>query len=1066
MHPACFCNPASAQSISVRPRALAYHMAHVFVLTCLAGHGLLLGSIALASEPVDFDRTVRPILSENCFSCHGPDAAERQADLRLDVRDAAVAAGAIDLEHLADSSLLARIVSTDPELMMPPPKSNKQLTATQKELLGRWIEEGAKYTQHWSFAPPLRPEGIAGPRAIDTLVDRLIEREGLERSPVADPVTLARRLTLDLIGLPPTQAQVELISGDPSAAGRGRLIDELLASPHYGERMAISWLDAVRFADTIGYHSDTPRNVYPYRDYVIAAFNSNKPFDQFTIEQVAGDLLPGATQEQKVASCFNRLLLTTEEGGAQAKDYEARYLGDRVRAIGTAWLGLTIGCSQCHDHKFDPITARDFYSLGAFFADIDEAIIGSREAGMMVLDAQQSTRVKTLQASIADLQSQLAAEIPELAPQRAAWEQQQLALHEASKHWRTLEPKDVSVTAGSTIAVDGEQRVLLSGLKPEKENYQLAIPLVLDVTEPAGQVRALRLEAIPHDSLPGKGSGRAGNGNFVLTEVSAQIQHSDGTLEPLAFAAARASIEQKTGAEKHPHYVWSAASVIDKDKDGAEWGWAILPESTQAQQLQLQLAQPYATQPGDTLRIEMQNQHGQGSHSVGHFRWSLSTDPLAFQSPLSDVEFNAQVVALQTPLPERKPEQITKLRTAFHNAVAELEPVRTQLASLTKELADFEAALPRCLISKSLPTPRVVRILPRGNWLDESGPTVAAQLPGFLTATTSASDSQKLTRLDLAQWLISRDNPLTARVFVNRLWKQFFGLGLSKNLDDLGAQGEPPVNGPLLDYLSVEFMESGWDVKHMVRLIVSSQAYQRSSNASPEMFQRDPENRFCARQSRFRLPAELVRDNALAIGGILSPHIGGPSVKPYQPEGYWENLNFPQRTYTADPAPLQHRRGLYVWWQRSFVHPSLLAFDAPTREECAADRSQSNIPQQALVLLNDPTYLEAARSLAQKKIIGGEGEINDRIANAFRTATARSPSAAELNLLTALYTQSLKAYAADEEATQKFLKLGREGVDLKESQPPQQAVQQPAEQAAAIQVARAVLNLHEVITRY
>lgn len=1001
-----------------------------------------------AAEPIDFDRLVRPILSDNCFSCHGPDGQQRQADLRLDRRDDAARSGAIDEEHLNNSLILARITSTDPDEMMPPPKSNKQLSAAQKDLLAQWIREGAKYTQHWSFIPPERTKVPDPDQAIDYLVDRLIEREGLKPSPPADPATLARRLSLDLIGLPPTETQVTRLVADFSPSSVKELIEELLRSPHYGERMAISWLDVVRFADTIGYHSDTPRNVYPYRDYVIESFNSNRPFDQFTIEQVAGDLLPDATQEQKVASCFNRLLLTTEEGGAQAKDYEARYLGDRVRAIGTAWLGLTIGCSQCHDHKFDPITSRDFYALGAFFADIDEAIIGKREPGMLVPDRQQAVRLQLLRARITELQAELAADHPQLAQEQSAWEQQQLALGAAKDAWLAIAPRDLSGSQGSTLATLDDKSVLVSGPRPNKEVYRLAIspPPQLE------QLSALQLEALPHESLPGKGSGRASNGNFVLTEVVAQIERADGETENIKFAAARASIEQKQGAEKHPDKRWSADSVIDNDARGAQWGWSILPDVTRPQQLQIRLAEPIRLGKGDLLRIEMRNNHGNNGHSLGHFRWSLTADPLAYDSPLLDERFNDLIASIKIALEKRSTEQSARLRSAFHAATPALAELRQQLGAAEKELATLETSLPRCLVSKSLAQPRVVRILPRGNWQDESGPVVSAALPAFL-APTDGVRQRPLTRLDLAQWLVARENPLTARVFVNRLWKQFFGVGLSKNLDDLGAQGEAPVNGPLLDYLAVEFMESGWDVKHLVRLIVNSRAYQRSSSAPAEMFERDPENRFVARQSRYRLPAELVRDNALFIAGLLSSEIGGPSVKPYQPEDYWENLNFPPRKYTADPPPLQHRRGLYVWWQRSFVHPSLLAFDAPTREECAADRTQSNIPQQALVLLNDPTYLEAARALAENFIVQGDAELASRIGRTFHRATSREPSAQELDLLLRLHDEALRAYTSDTKATEELVKADK-------------ARSGGAELAAAIQVARAILNLHEVITRY
>ena len=1031
----------------------------------------LLAADPAAGSAIDFDRQIRPLLSDNCFSCHGPDAAQRKGDLRLDLRDAALASGAISETQPATSLLVERIDSTDPEKQMPPAHSNKKLSEAQKQLLRKWVEQGARYTQHWAFVPPQRAEVPKDQHAIDYLINQLLQREGLTLSPPADPHTLARRLSLDLIGLPPSEDDVNQIVADPSPASIGKLIDRLLASPHYGERMSIAWLDVVRFADTIGYHSDTPRNVYPYRDYVITSFNSNKPFDQFTIEQVAGDLLPDATQEQKIASCFNRLLLTTEEGGAQPKDYEARYLGDRVRAIGTTWLGLTIGCSQCHDHKFDPVTMQDFYSMGAFFADIDEAIIGKREDGLIAPDPAQATRRQLLKVALNTVQSELDAPHPHLADEQLKWEQHQLAIDAASKAWQPLAISDMKAESGATLTAEPDHAILVSGKRPDQETYQLTWaagspssnpptdPSTPESTpQPTAQpivLAALQLEVLPHASLPAGGSGLAGNGNFVLTEVVARVDRADATSQPIKFSAARASLEQTQAADKHPDKKWSAASTIDADARSSEWGWAILPDVKKPQQLQLKLAEPVELKVGDKLVIEMQHKHKNAGHIIGHFRWSHSSDSLSYEAPLGSGAFKELVAIARLPVAERKPEQVAKLREAFHKVTPALAELRERVAAAQKQLSDFEATLPRCLVSNSNGK-RMVRILPRGNWQDESGPTVQPKLPAFLVSTQATSD-RPLNRLDLARWLVAPDQPLTARVFVNRLWKQFFGVGLSKNLDDVGAQGEAPANGPLLDYLATEFVQSGWDIKHMVRLITTSRAYQQSSFAAPEVLARDPENRLIARQSRFRLPAELVRDNALSIAGLLSPQIGGPSVKPYQPDGYWENLNFPQRTYQADPAPLQHRRGLYVWWQRSFVHPSMLAFDAPTREECAADRPQSNIPQQALVLLNDPTYLEAARALAAS--MASEAQSSDlpaAIRHAFRRATARDPNEKEIALLVNLFQTSLANYTNDRAAATALVTTGGRAA------PPAAEL---ANFAAIIQVSRAILNLHEVITR-
>jgi hypothetical protein len=822
---------------------------------------LLLGpALARGADEVQYNRDIRPILSEHCFLCHGPDKARRKAKLRLDKREVALAKGALVPGKPDDSEMIARIFSRDADDIMPPPKYHKPLSPEQKKLLRRWIAQGAGYQGHWAYQKPVKAGTPKGTGAIDFLVRRRLVQQGLKPSPEADRRTLARRLSFDLVGLPPRPEEVDAFVNDSSPAAYEKLVERLLASPHYGERMALGWLDAVRFADTIGYHSDTPRNVWPYRDYVIRAFNANKPFDRFTIEQLAGDLLPGSTREQKVASCFNRLLLTTEEGGAQPKDYEARMLEDRVRAIGTVWLGQTLGCCQCHDHKFDPATMRDFYSLGAFFADISEPIIGAREPGLLLPSPKQATQLARLEQQAARRQGRLDAPHPELAPAQAAWEK----------------------SAGAITA--------------------------------------------------------------------------------------------------QPH----------------------VGHKTQKPQLPADV--------GAILRIEPA---------------------------------------------KRQAQQKERLRQYYQSIAPALADLRAQLAAARKAKAGLEASVPRCLVSVGLGTPRTVRVLPRGNWMDESGPVVQPALPAYLRGP-KPPPNRRLTRLDLAKWLVSRDNPLTARTFVNRLWKQFFGRGLSRRLDDLGSQGEWPVHPELLDWLACEFMDSGWDVKHMVRLIVTSRTYRQVSTASPELTAYDPFNRQLARQGRFRLDAELVRDNALCISGLLVHRIGGPSVKPYQPAGYWENLNFPVRRYMADQGAAQYRRGLYTWWQRTFLHPSLLAFDAPTREECTVARSRSNIPQQALVLLNDPTYVEAARTFAARIVQEGGRATPARLRWAWRQALDRDPRQEEAGTMRRLFEKHLAEYGQRPQAARALMKIGFAPVP---------ANADLAELAAWTSVARVLLNLHETITR-
>ncbi len=1039
-------------TVSVTPMKLSA----LSVVSRWGGWSLAVGmgvGVANAS-PVDFRRDIQPILSDNCFACHGPDTQKVKSGLRLDQRDLALKAAksgkfAVVPGKPAESELIQRILTEDADDLMPPGETHKVLTAAQKELLQRWIAEGADYPRHWAYVPPVRPAVPAGSQAIDFLVRQRLAEVGLKPSAEADRRTLGRRLGFDLAGLPLTAEEVTTLVKDAAPDAYARCVERLLASPRYGERMAIGWLDVVRFADTVGYHSDTPRDIWPYRDYVIRSFNQNKPFDQFTREQLAGDLLPGESLENKVGSAFNRLLLTTEEGGAQEKDYESRYLTDRVRAVGSVWLGQTIGCAQCHDHKFDPIKARDFYSMGAFFADIKEPIIGARGPGAFIPSEQQAPELERHAALVAALQKEYDAPHPELADALARWLTEQTVALEGETSWSRLHPEEINSAGGATGKIRENHSVLMSGPKPDTDTYTLRF-----TNAPAALV-GLRLEVLPDDALPHKGPGRAENGNFVLTEIVARVERAGTLVRPVAFQSARASLEQSILAEGNPYGRWSAASAIDHDVKGTNAGWAILLDIGRAQQLQVELAGPLSLDPAETLVVELQQNHGNGSHTLGCFRLGASTNREALRAPMVPSPPKEIAELLRMPSEKRTAEQVQKLQNAFNAQAPQLAGLRQKLADVRKARSEFQAMVPRCLVTERNDTPRTVRILPRGNWMVETGEIVEPALPGFLVAT-SAPASKKLNRLDLATWLVSPENPLTARVVMNRLWKQFFGVGLSKVLDDLGSQGEPPVNPALLDWLAVEFRESGWDLKHMVRLIVMSDTYRQVSIAPRELLTRDPDNRELARQSRWRLDAEFVRDNALSIAGLLAPEIGGPSVRPYQPDGYWENLNFPVRNYEPSAGAGLYRRGLYVWWQRSYVHPSLLAFDAPTREECAVERNRSNIPQQALVLLNDPTYVEAARALAVRILQEGGADDSARFHWAWLRALGRAPRAEELATLRPLLAKHLAEYRQNPGAAEAYLKVGA-------AVPP--AGLDPAELAAWTNLARTLLNLHETITR-
>lgn len=1007
---------------------------------------LYLAAISLnAAEPpvpakIEFNRDVRPILSDNCFYCHGNDPKHREADLRLDIREEAVKAEAFVPGKAKESELIARILTDDEDDLMPPPDSHKKLTQRQKDVLKKWIEQGAKYQQHWAYEKPVKAAIPAGKNAVDHLVQKRLAEIGLKPSPRAGARTLVRRLYFDLVGLPPSPSSVSDWS-DLSDKKYDALVSSLLKNSHYGERMASGWLDVVRFADTIGYHSDNPHNVWPYRDYVIKSFNANKPFDRFTIEQIAGDLMPDANQETRVGSAFNRLLLTTEEGGAQAKDYEQRMLTDRVRAVGNAWMGQTTGCAQCHDHKFDPITMRDFYTLGAFFADIKEPILGRREPGMMVLDAAGEKKQADIAKRLADLQADFAKPRPALTAAQAAWETKALEAVTTNGAWQLLKPltaasvkKNVALKADK----DGIVRGTIDKKRTERKQNDGTDTYTITAKLPKGTT-GIRIDALKEKS---PGIGLASNGNFALSEV-ALTTGSKNKREKLPIAHASATFEQKN---------FPAKNAIDGIADQKLNGWAVLGATGADQSLYLELTQPHADAEA-VVTFTLSFAHD-GNHEIANLRLNTTTSPAPIRAPGIALPSKEIADILKLPADKRSAPQKQKLAEAYKQIAPELSDLRTKIATTEKEKADFEAAAPKCIVSVSDTNKRTVRILPRGDWMNESGEFVKAALPGYLPKPKI--EGRDLTRLDLAQWLVSKDNPLTARTVMNRLWKQFFGTGLSKVLDDLGAQGEPPVNPALLDWLACEFMDSGWDLQHMVRLIVNSDTYKQVSTSTKELTAADPYNREYARQSAFRLDAELVRDNALAISGLLVPKIGGPSVKPYQPAKYWENLNFPTREWQNDSGESLYRRGIYTWWQRSFLHPSLVAFDAPSREECTAERNRSNIPQQALVLLNDPTYVEAARSLAARILTEFNGDTLTRITWAMQQVLQRQPSAEEMKTLSALFDKQLADYQKDSAAAEALLKTGAA---------PVAAGLNKTDLAAWTHVARVLINLHETITR-
>lgn len=776
-------------------------------IVCLVWFGV----VASADESIDYAKDIKPILSNSCYSCHGPDEVSRQADLRLDDRDVALASAIVP--GSADSSeLIARVISDDPDTQMPPPDSKRpQLTSKQVAMLSKWIDAGANFQKHWAYEPVRRPEIpevtrrdlVANP--IDSFVLARLEREGLEPSPLADPRTLIRRLYFDVIGLPPTPEEVDRWAPQVESASSYRaLVNQLLTKRAFAERMTAYWLDVVRYGDSVGIHGDQLVSMSPYRDYVLNAFHENMPYDQFITEQLAGDLLPSATLRQKVASAFNRMHMITAEGGAQEKEYLAIYAADRVRNTSAALLGTTFGCAQCHDHKFDPFTSKEFYEFASFFADL----------------------------------------------------------------------KEKGVYGGS--------------------NW------------------------------------------FPKLQV---------------------------------------------------------PEPGQAEEL-------------------------------------------------------ARLVALMKQAEADVPAEADKEH-----------PKKKAFEAAKREKEKFESTIPTVLVSQSV-KPREMRLLPRGNWLDDSGPVVQPGFPATLNNVMSlelvAPETGRLGRLDLARWMTHPDNPLVSRVFVNRMWKLMMGEGIVASLDDFGSQGEVPTHPQLLDWLAVEFVESGWDVKHIIKLIVSSHTYRQSSAMRADLRERDPENRLLARQNRFRVEAEGIRDGALLVSGLLVEKFGGKSVRPYQPAGYYAHLNFPRRTYKPSSGDDLYRRSLYTHWQRTFLHPSLMAFDAPSREECTVKRSRSNTPLQSLVLFNDPIYVEAARKLAERVMQEADGQ-DARLSRMFDLVLQREPGTQEKSVLLETYEGHLAKYQDEQELAKAIVENGAAAV----------ADDIPRDELAAwTSVARVMLALHETITRY
>ena len=1024
-------------------------------------------SAEAATNEIQFNRDIRPILSENCSACHGHDKNQRKAKLRLDVRDVAIEREAIVPGKPESSKLVEHIFSTDPDEIMPPPKTHKTLTATQKDLLKRWIAAGAEYEPHWAYIKPKRfpvPETkdakwVRNP--IDAFLLHTLETRNIKPSPEADKRTLLRRLSLDLIGLPPSLDEMTAFLNDKRPDAYERQVDRLLASPHFGERMAVPWLDVVRFTDTVGYHGDQNENIFPYRDYVIDSFNRNKPFDQFTIQQLAGDLLPNSTTEDKVASGFNRLNMMTREGGAQPKEYLAKYAADRVRTVSMAWMGSTMGCCECHDHKYDPFTSKDFYSMEAFFADIkqwgvyqDYGYTPNPDLRGWSNDHPFPPEIEVespyLKRRIVRLEEQ-AAKLTRATEEKLSQKQQQdfdqwcqdgrAFLKTWPTGWAmpvpevTLKLKDTNSAPATNFAVLEDSTICFSN--KVHESVKIALPAS------NMWVAAIRLEIAPQEVQEQKRTASMKKRNGTAFALTAMVKSKDGQTRKLPFYFADAD-------HKEDRYANGFAII------GVTSLWQISTQADKQTAIWL-LQKPFKAQEGDIIEINL------GNAAVATARVSLT--PFPAPNALQSGDGPSLKAALDRNSKKRATAQRDLLaRTYLLTTGWDAEALAAD-RKLQEEIRECRNGRSPTMVTVAR-EPLVTRVLARGNWQDESGEVVEPAPPHFLPQLPDAGN-RRLTRLDLAHWLVWKENPLTARAVVNRFWKQFFGAGISAVVDDLGAQGEWPVHPELLDWLACEFMEPAvaskgagvheWDVKHIVRLMVTSSAYRQASNERPELKEIDPNNRLVAFQSPKRLEAEFVRDNALAIAGLLNEDIGGPSIHPYQPAGYYVNLQFPDRDYYPEKDERQYRRGVYTHWQRTFLHPMLANFDAPGREECVANRNISNTPQQALTLLNDPTFVEASRVFASRLLGGAATTDPQKINAAYEQALSREPKTKEKQSLLEFLKSQRDYYAPHPEEAKKLLKTGIAPVPAKVDAP---------ELAAWTQVCRVILNLHETITRY
>jgi hypothetical protein len=995
-------------------------------------------TICRAAEPgaIQFNRDVRPILSDKCYTCHGPDPVNRKIGLRFDTEEGVKSV--IVPGQTANSKLIQRITSDDKATRMPPAYAGRdKLSPAEIETLRRWVEQGAQWEAHWSFIAPKRPSlptvnDQAWPsNPIDSFILARLEREGLHPSAEADRPTLIRRVSLDLTGLPPTPAEVDAFLADASPQAWEHVVDRLLASPRYAERMAVRWLDAARYADTHGYQSDGDRSMWRWRDWVIDAFNRNMPFDRFTVEQIAGDLLPNATDSQKIATAFNRNHRTNAEGGIVPEEFRVEYVADRVETTSVVWLGLTMGCARCHDHKYDPIKQRDFYRMFAFFNNVPEKGLvynfGNDEPMMKAPTPEQAANLAALDTNAAAAERAYSALQPTIVQDQAKWERQVAGQKELdwSPHEGLVVDRPESVNLDGKTFVDGG----------DVANFDYLDPFTLSASIRPSSANGAILTRV-EDYFEGEGYG------LYLIDAKVRLH----IIKRWTDIGLRVETEDAVPLNEWTH----VTATYDGYRNAS--GVRIYVNGKQQKLKVLFDDLNYPLGASDPFRI------GGGGGPKLRFQGSIRGVKV-FKRTLSEAE--AGVLPLtqsigelaSIPAAQRTRAQSDKLELCFLDRFAsdQIRAARRQMFDAQVERKRFYESIQTVMVMQDSPTPRDAFILKRGAY-DNHGEKVGPGVPGFLPPFQKGWPNN---RLGLARWLVSPDNPLTARVMVNRFWEMYFGTGLVKTVEDFGSQGEAPSHPELLDWLATEFVGSGWNMKAIQKTIVMSSTYRQSSKVTHELWQRDPENRLLARGPRFRLPAEMIRDQALAVAGLLVEKTGGPSVKPYQPPGLWQELAG-GRGYVQDHGDALYRRSLYTYWKRTVSPPSMVNFDASTRETCTVREVRTNTPLQALDLMNDVAYVEAARKLAERMLMEGGRTPQDRIAYAYRLVLARAPKPAEEKLLEATLDGFQKRYSADPSSAAKL---------VAEGESPHNPELDIPELAAYTSAASLLLNLDETITK-